>query len=90
MWGRGDCGQLGLGDYGSKQTPVLLTALPHGTEVLQVSGSSVHTEGTEGKREGEEWGGVCVCGTNRSLFSTGAFTWHLVGMHSVEHLYGST
>ena len=36
MWGRGDCGQLGLGGRESKQTPVLLAAFPEGTEVSQV------------------------------------------------------
>ncbi|CAM9406324.1 unnamed protein product [Hapterophycus canaliculatus] len=33
VWGRGDSGQLGLGDRESKQIPTLNTAFPEGTEV---------------------------------------------------------
>lgn len=37
VWGRGDSGQLGLGDRDSKQVPVLNTAFPEGTEISQAS-----------------------------------------------------
>lgn len=37
VWGRGDSGQLGLGDRESKQIPTLNTAFPEGTEVSQAS-----------------------------------------------------
>ncbi|CAM9525386.1 unnamed protein product [Pylaiella littoralis] len=36
VWGRGDSGQLGLGDRESKQVPVLNTAFPEGTEIHYV------------------------------------------------------
>eukprot|EP00752_Nemacystus_decipiens_P015195 g13530.t1 len=36
VWGRGDSGQLGLGDRDSKQIPTLNAAFPEGTEISQV------------------------------------------------------
>lgn len=37
VWGRGDSGQLGLGDRDSKQIPTLNAAFPEGTEISQAS-----------------------------------------------------
>lgn len=39
VWGRGDSGQLGLGDRNSKQVPVLNAVFPEGTEIAQAGGS---------------------------------------------------
>ncbi|CAM9901575.1 unnamed protein product [Ectocarpus sp. 12 AP-2014] len=43
VWGRGESGQLGLGDRESKQIPVLNAGFPEGTEVSQVAVGENHS-----------------------------------------------
>lgn len=57
MWGRGDSGQLGLGDRQSKQIPVLNTAFPEGTEMSQARETDSREGGREREKEGEREGG---------------------------------
>ncbi|CAB1116212.1 unnamed protein product [Ectocarpus sp. CCAP 1310/34] len=43
VWGRGESGQLGLGDRESKQIPILNARFPEGTEVSQVAVGENHS-----------------------------------------------
>ncbi|CAM9139716.1 unnamed protein product [Ectocarpus fasciculatus] len=43
VWGRGESGQLGLGDRESKQIPILNAGFPEGTEVSQVAVGENHS-----------------------------------------------
>ncbi|CAN0050012.1 unnamed protein product, partial [Sphacelaria rigidula] len=56
VWGRGDCGQLGVGTYESKPVPILHLGLPHGAEVSQVAVGENHSLALTRAGELFSWG----------------------------------